>query len=50
MSKFANLVRKLKKEPHPPSDPAAVAASIGRKKLGAATFQRKAAAGRAKKK
>jgi hypothetical protein len=44
---FARLVGKLKK--NGVRDPKALAASIGRKKYGAAEFQRMAAAGRKKK-
>ena len=43
-TKYAKLVRKLKKQGA--EDPKALAAFIGRKKLGAEEFQRRAAAGR----
>ncbi len=45
-TKYAKLVRKLKNQGA--DDPRALAASIGRKKLGAEEFQRRAAAGRRK--
>ena len=44
MSKYAKLKNKLAHEGS--SNPAALAAWIGRKKLGKAEFQRRAAAGR----
>jgi len=43
-TKYAKLVTKLKKKGA--EDPKALAAFIGRKKLGADEFQRRAAAGR----
>jgi hypothetical protein len=43
-TKYAKLVTKLKKQGA--DDPRALAAHIGRKKLGAEEFQRRAAAGR----
>ena len=43
-TKYAKLVRKLKNQGA--DDPRALAAFIGRKKLGAEEFQRRAAAGR----
>lgn len=43
-TKYAKLVTKLKKQGA--DDPRALAAFIGRKKLGAEEFQRRAAAGR----
>jgi hypothetical protein len=43
-TKYAKLVRKLKNQGA--DDPRALAAHIGRKKLGAEEFQRRAAAGR----
>ena len=43
-TKYAKLVTKLKKQGA--EDPKALAAFIGRKKLGAEEFQRRAAAGR----
>jgi hypothetical protein len=43
-TKYAKLVTKLKKQGA--DDPRALAAHIGRKKLGAKEFQRRAAAGR----
>ena len=43
-TKYAKLVRKLKKQGA--DEPRALAAFIGRKKLGAEEFQRRAAAGR----
>lgn len=45
-TKYAKLVTKLKNQGA--DDPRALAASIGRKKLGAEEFQRRAAAGRRK--
>jgi hypothetical protein len=45
-SKFSKLATQLKKEGA--DDPKALAAWIGRKKLGAAEFMRRAAAGRKK--
>ncbi len=45
-TKYAKLVRKLKNQGA--DDPRALAAFIGRKKLGAEEFQRRAAAGRRK--
>jgi hypothetical protein len=45
-TKYAKLVTKLKKQGA--DDPRALAAFIGRKKLGAEEFQRRAAAGRRK--
>jgi len=45
-TKYAKLVTKLKKQGA--EDPKALAAFIGRKKLGAEEFQRRAAAGRRK--
>lgn len=47
-SKFSKLATQLKKEGA--DDPKALAAYIGRKKLGAAEFMRRAAAGRKKAK
>jgi hypothetical protein len=46
MTKYAKLTRALGREGA--SDPKALAAWIGRKKLGKAEFQRRAAAGRKK--
>lgn len=46
MSKYDKLVKSLAAKGA--DDPKALAASIGRKKLGAAEFQRRAAAGRAR--
>lgn len=46
-TKFDKLKAKLAKEPGV-TDPAGLAAAIGRKKLGKAKFQAKAAAGRKK--
>ena len=46
-SKYAKLVASLQAKG--PRDPRALAAYIGRKKLGKAEFQRRAAAGRAAK-
>jgi hypothetical protein len=43
---FQKLENKLAHEKNPPNDPAAVAASIGRKKFGAEGMAKKAAAGR----
>ena len=48
MSRFSNLVAKLKKQKNSPSNPVAVAASIGRKKYGASAFAKMAAKGRKK--
>jgi len=45
-TKYAKLVRKLKNQGA--DDPRALAAFIGRKKLGTEEFQRRAAAGRRK--
>ena len=50
MSRFSKLVGKLQKQKNPPSNPSAVAASIGRKKYGASQFAKMAVAGRRKKK
>jgi hypothetical protein len=46
VSKYAKLVKSLRSKGS--EDPKALAAWIGRKKLGAAEFQRRAAAGRKK--
>jgi len=47
MTRFERLVRKLAARKHPKvSDPAALAAWIGRKKYGKKRFQKMAAAGR----
>lgn len=48
MSKFDELRNKLATKPGV-TDPAALAATIGRRKLGAAAFNARAAAGRHKK-
>lgn len=45
MSKFKELEKKLEGEKHPPDDPAAVAAAIGRKKYGEKGMEEKAKAG-----
>lgn len=47
-SKFDKMVSKLSHEKHPPKNPKAVAATIGREKYGVKGMARKAAAGRAR--